>query len=386
LNGVGFSDPSRGLILNGIIVRAGASLAGADLRNTDLSDLDLRGINLSGADLRGARVNDALLAGANLAGANLTGVRFLRADLSGANFTGATMTGVDLSFAVLSDSTDFTSVLGTGAVGTRIDGATALLPAIWSLSAGKLLVMIEPASPTLSGASQAPGSITVNWDVPLKNGGGAILDYRVCVVTIRCESIAASARSATLNSIPNGATYSVTVEARNAAGYSPTDSRSVTIPGAPGVPGGVRVEASSGALSVRWTRPDSSGGSPITGYRVCAGVSCVSVGADDRVGVVSGLVNGQSYAVVVSAVSAYGTSVGASGGSVVPFTTPSAATITSAVGSDRTITVGWSAGFDGGSALTGYEVCAVPVSGRTLCVDAEAAAVSAVVPGLINGV
>jgi hypothetical protein len=115
-------------------------------------------------------------------------------------------------------------------------------------------------------------------------------------------------------------------------------------------------------------------------------VSCVSVGADDRVGVVSGLVNGQSYAVVVSAVSAYGTSVGASGGSVVPFTTPSAATVTSAVGSDRTITVGWSAGFDGGSALTGYEVCAVPVSGRTLCVDAEAAAVSAGVPGLINGV
>jgi len=186
--------------------------------------------------------------------------------------------------------------------------------------------------------------------------------------------------------LTNGSTYSVTLKAVNKQGPSGTQSDRVTLASAPGVPGGVRVEASSGALSVRWTRSDSSGGSPITGYRVCAGVSCVSVGADDRVGVVSGLVNGQSYAVVVSAVSAYGTSVGASGGSVVPFTTPSAATVTSAVGSDRTITVGWSAGFDGGSALTGYEVCAVPVSGRTLCVDAEAAAVSAGVPGLINGV
>jgi hypothetical protein len=112
----------------------------------------------------------------------------------------------------------------------------------------------------------------------------------------------------------------------------------------------------------------------------------VSVGADDRVGVVSGLVNGQSYAVVVSAVSAYGTSVGGSGGSVVPFTAPSAATITSAVGTDRTITVGWSAGFNGGSALTGYAVCAVPVSGRTLCLDAEPGSVSAAVTGLSNGV
>ena len=385
-NGVGFSRPSRGLIVGGVVVRAGASLAGADLRDADLATLDLRGVNLSGADLRGADLTGARLNDADLSGANLGGAPLVRADLSGADFSGATMTGVDLSMAVLSDTTDFSSVIGTGAKGARITGSTALLPGIWSLSAGKLLVMVEPSAPVLQGVSETPGTITVRWNAPRNAGGGAILGYRVCVMTVRCETFAAPRGSATLTSIPNGSTYSVTVEAWNAAGYSPADSGSVTLAGAPGVPGDVRVQASSGALTVRWARVVSSGGSPITGFSVCAGVSCVSVAAGDRVGVVSGLVNGQSYAVVVYALSAYGTSVGGSGGSSTPFTSPSAVSISSVEGANRSITVDWTAGFDGGSPLTGYEICAVPDSGRRVCVDADAAAVSAVVPGLINGV
>jgi titin len=199
-------------------------------------------------------------------------------------------------------------------------------------------------------------------------------------------NVSAASTSGSVTGLTNGSTYAVTLRAVNKQGASGSQSVSVTLAGAPGAPVDVRVVASPAAVTVRWGRPVSSGGSLITGYSVCAGVSCVSVGAGDRVGVVPGLVNGQSYAVVVYALSAYGTSVGGSGGSSTPFTSPSAVSISSIEGTDRAITVGWAAGFNGGSVLTGHEVCAVPASGRTVCVDADASAVSAVVPGLVNGV
>ena len=385
-NSVGTSQASRGTIINGSVIRAGGSYAGRDLHDADLARLDLTGIDLRNANLSGADLTGSVLVGARLAGADLTGARLSGTDLSGADASGATMTGIRMNSATIDATTDFRSVAGTGAAGLGIVGVTTLLPDIWSFNAGRLLVMVEPSAPKILDITQSSHTIDVTWDVPTNDGGGVILGYRICVVSGSCLDVTGSRRTATLTGITNGATYSVTVSARNAAGYSPVDTGSITLPGAPSAPRSVETTPGAGSIDVRWAAPSSTGGDRITGYSVCAGATCVPAVAADRAARITGLTNGTGYSVTVVAINGYGTSVqNTDAGTVVPFTTPSAPTITSVVGTDQTLTVNWTAGFNGGSALTGHRVCVNRSIGRPICVSASGKVRSIVVPGLVNG-
>ena len=386
-NEVGSSSPARGVVVGGVIIRAGVNLSGLNLAGADLSGLDLTGANLAGANLAGADLVGTSLADADLSGANLSGAQLTRAELSGANFVGAVMTDSRLSRITIDADSDFRSVSGAGAVGSQIVGTTSLLPDIWRLSSGTLLVMVEPSAPKMLDLTQRSHTIEVNWEAPQNDGGGLILGYRACVVGGSCVLVSGSARTATLSDLANGTSYTVTIAARNAAGYSPVDDGAISLPGVPSAPQSVATVAGPSSIAVRWLTPSSTGGSRITGYSACAGETCVSVGAAERSTRILGLTNGTEYQVTVVAINAYGNSVANSeAGIVVPYTTPSAPSITSVVGSDQTLTVNWTAAFNGGRALTDYRICVDRSVGRPICVSADPSANSASVPGLLNGV
>jgi hypothetical protein len=102
--------------------------------------------------------------------------------------------------------------------------------------------------------------------------------------------------------------------------------------------------------------------------------------------VVSGLANGAGHTVVVYAANAVGSGPNSGTGSVVPRTRPGAPRIGTPVRGDAAVTVRWTAPANGGSAITSYVVRAYRGSTLTATVSAAGGAVSAVVPGLTNGV
>src|SRR6185295_18385956 len=121
-----------------------------------------------------------------------------------------------------------------------------------------------------------------------------------------------------------------------------------TVPGAPtlntATPGDTQV-----ALS--WTAPSSSGGSAITGYTATAspgGATCATGGATTCA--VTGLTNGVSYSITVTATNLAGTGPASNALSATPGTTPGAPTLNTATAGNGQVTLGWSApSSDGGS-------------------------------------
>ena len=128
-----------------------------------------------------------------------------------------------------------------------------------------------PASVTTSVTST---SATLRWQPPQSDGGSAVTEYVVrlggSVVTL-----GPAARSHTFTQLTPATTYALSVLARTAVGDSPTVARSVRT--AATRPGRVRIgTAESGrrggavTAKARWSAPTSTGGSPITGYKVLA--------------------------------------------------------------------------------------------------------------------
>ena len=92
-------------------------------------------------------------------------------------------------------------------------------------------------------------------------------------------------------------------------------------PSAPGAPTAVRAMAANGAVFVAWTPPTSTGGRPVTSYRVTSspgGKTCTTVGTSCRI---SGLTNEQPYTFTVKATNSAGTGPAATSTTATPTTT-----------------------------------------------------------------
>jgi len=98
------------------------------------------------------------------------------------------------------------------------------------------------------------------------------------------------------------------------------------------------------------------GGSPITDYEYrIDGGAYVSAGTTTSPFVITGLANGTEYDVEIRAVNANGPSAASNLLSATPATTPAAPTISGITTGDEQLTVAFTAGSDGGSAITDYE-------------------------------
>jgi titin len=132
----------------------------------------------------------------------------------------------------------------------------------------------------------------------------------------------------------------------------------------------VSAKSGNASVSVSWAAPASNGGSPVTGYAVrtfTAGGAQVGstqlVSASSTKLVVSGLVNGTSYAFDVAALNAVGTGPSARTPLVMPLpsgvSTPSSPNKVTATAGTGTATVSWSVnGSTGGAPLTSFVITA----------------------------
>ncbi|HEV7723385.1 MAG TPA: fibronectin type III domain-containing protein, partial [Iamia sp.] len=175
--------------------------------------------------------------------------------------------------------------------------------------------------------------------------------------------------------------------------YSSTAITSASAATAPGAPTGVTATAGNAQANVSWTAPASTGGSPITGYKVTPYIGGTAQTPQTTSGAgttktVTGLTNGTAYTFKVQAVNAIGTGpLSSASAAVTPATTPGAPTGVSAIAGNHEATVSWTApAATGGSAITGYRV--TPYVGATAqtAQSFSGAGTSRIVTGLTNGV
>lgn len=154
----------------------------------------------------------------------------------------------------------------------------------WSASSNTVTPLgpaLVPDAPSIGTATASNAAATVRWTAPAGNGGPAITRYEVRVLndstgaqvgSLRTAS--ATASSLRVTGLSNGTAYRFEVRAVNGVGPSSwsVGSNSVTPANVPSAPiiGTATRGASGGALTAtaNWSAPSSTGGSPITGYRV----------------------------------------------------------------------------------------------------------------------
>jgi hypothetical protein len=242
----------------------------------------------------------------------------------------------------------------------------------------------SPTTPVFTSVVPGNHQITLSWAAPTSDGGSAITGYYAYGIaggipgSVSCST--SGERTCTITGLTNGASYRFFVYAYNDDGYSSPDpvndiesfsdpvipGVAATVPGAPTI---TSVEPGNGQVTVSWSAPSSTGGSPITGYTVTAapgGRTCAAASASC---VVEGLSNGTPYTFSVTATNSVGTGASSASSESVtpatPSTVPGAPSITSVAAGDSQVAVSWSApASNGGSAITKYTVTS-STGGRT---------------------
>ena len=237
--------------------------------------------------------------------------------------------GGALHNSMLVDTTPATTVfsdapLGVGkSVTDPVSGIT-----ITTLSAGTTATVsiysgtnptTAPGAPNLTAATASNGAVALAWSAPASNGGAAITNYRV----YRGTTAGGEALLTTLGNVTsynntgltNGTTYYYKISAINSVGEGPqsnelsgTPSSGATIPGAANL---TTAAAGDGTVALSWSAPASTGGSPITNYKVYSGTTAGGETLLTTLGTVTsytntGLTNGTTWYYKISAVNAIG--------------------------------------------------------------------------------
>jgi predicted RNA-binding protein with TRAM domain len=163
-------------------------------------------------------------------------------------------------------------------------------------------------------------------------------------------------------SLTNGTTYDVQIKAVNAQGDGSATATTQGTPTAaavaPGAPTITSITPSNGQLSVVFTA-GATGGSAITNYKysIDGGSTFTTVfpATTSSPITINGLSNGTSYNVQIKAVNAIGDGAATASTVATPATTPSAPSITLITPSNGQLSVTFTSGATGGSAITNYK-------------------------------
>ncbi|RBY78512.1 peptidase S8 [Blastococcus sp. TF02-09] len=185
----------------------------------------------------------------------------------------------------------------------QVDGVRAVRAA--QVLAGGGTLVRAPSAPRVGAPTALAGGLRLTWSAPADTGGAAVTAYRVSAYrgTALAKSVVVSGQttSATVTGLTNGTAYRVGIEAANTAGYGARSAQVTATPRTtPGAPTISSVTAQRLAVAVRWTRPASDGGAPLTGYVVQAFsgrtlVKSVTAGATASGVTVGGLKAGTAY-------------------------------------------------------------------------------------------
>ncbi len=191
------------------------------------------------------------------------------------------------------------------------------------------------ASATTTGPPSAPagltgtagdGQVALSWAPPTATGGSPVTGYNVYLSTTSgsrgTELGTVTTPGYTATGLANGTKYYFRVTAVNALGEGPASAQVAVVAGLttsapppplapPSAPFALMVGVASAQVSLSWTAPTATGGSPVTGYNVyestapgAAGTKVASVTATGYTA--TGLTNGTTYYFEVTAVNVAG--------------------------------------------------------------------------------
>ncbi len=243
-----------------------------------------------------------------------------------------------------------------------------------------------PNAPTVLSAVSGNAKVTLSWTAPSFDGGRQIDHY-----VIYQDGVALTAQpigtTANVTGLTNGEVHSFAVAAHNLAGTGANSSLiSSTADIVPGVPNGLATNAGNDQTSLNWTIPSPNGGTAVTGYQVyrsatqTGGFTLISSPTGTTYIDSNGLTNGQTYWYEVSAVNAAGEGPVTVPISSIPFTVPNAPTGLTAVPGNTSVTLNWTAPFNGGRAIDHYVVYQ---NGNAL--TGQPTGLIVVITGLTNG-
>ena len=263
--------------------------------------------------------------------------------------------GVSIMSATIASSSASRMLSGTSMASPHVAGAAALLlqsdptatpaqiaalivnsatpDAITGLAAGSpnlvlytgaAFVSPNPVAPSVPTLLTAVGGVTqasLAWNAPTQSGGADVTDYVVeyssnsgSTWTVFADGVSTST-AATVTGLVNGTTYQFRVKAVSSGGTSEASSTATAIVGVPSAP--TSLSATPLGLSVRlsWTAPTQNGGSAVTDYvaQFSADSGATWSTFSDSISTsttttVTGLTNGLTYQLRVSAVNSVGTS------------------------------------------------------------------------------
>lgn len=226
------------------------------------------------------------------------------------------------------------------------------------------------------GLSTLGGNATANlsWTAPTSTGGSPILGYKVydssgniynsttnTFVSDSSGSILTTTDPITtviLTGLVNGQTYVFTIKTNNAVGDSVSATFLSVIIGIPSAPTNLFAISADQSAILSWSAPTTTGGSPITGYRVndaSGNVAYDGSGNVTRSRTITGLVNGQTYSYTVLAFNANGASELSSAFQVTIGFPGTPLNLTATAG-NTAVTLTWSAPSPGGSPISRYGI------------------------------
>lgn len=130
--------------------------------------------------------------------------------------------------------------------------------------------LARPSSPTDLSSSVEAGSVTLDWQPPLDDGGTPVTGYRVLRDGEEVARVDATTLTLVDDQIDEGVEYSYSVTAHNDVGAGPAAAVVVRTLAGPTAPTAVDAVPGPGVgdVTVRWQPPQSDGGTQISGYRI----------------------------------------------------------------------------------------------------------------------
>lgn len=220
-----------------------------------------------------------------------------------------------------------------------------------------------PDAPTITGITPGDQRLTVAFTAPTSDGGAAIRGYQYSTNngnTFSSEVPVPTNSQIIITGLTNGTSYTVIIRAVNRIDNGPNSNSvtatPVTVPYAPTITG---ITDGNTQLTVAFT-PPADGGATITGYQYLVNNSsytCAGLVTDisGNTFTITGLTNGTTYQVFISAVNRIGNGLPSNREPGTPATVPSAPTITVITPENQQLSVAFTAPTsNGGAAITNY--------------------------------
>ncbi len=243
----------------------------------------------------------------------------------------------------------------------QIRAINAIGPSLPSTPAMSVTPIDAPQQPTGTLLTAGDGTVDTSWIAPAGNNGSAVTDYVIQYASsiggVYATAVDGVSTDTThqITGLINGTTYFVRIGAVNAAGTgpwsAPVSATPYTTPSAPAI----AIAPGDGSLTVTII-PGFNGGSAVTAwqYRINNGAwTPTSTLAEGFT--VSGLTNATSYDISVRATNAAGIGVASAVTGATPRTAPAAPAISAVALNTGAVSVSFSVGATGGSAITNVE-------------------------------